>query len=171
MNLTAPGIATIFPNNVYTSYGKKAVAGNAVDGLSNIGDSGAHGAQNCAGLQKMWKWYQIEVQYLHVDLGHTQQIYAIRLHLRDGENDFYQRYKDQAGMVIKLSNSSDISISGSSCGSPYNPAVGGQSPVFVCDIKFASRYVWMIVRNSKRPLFICEVEIYAGIIIFLSTIY
>ena len=152
MDLTEPGVATFIPANgdVYKFKGKKALARNAVDGRSSIGESGINGGQNCAGLQKPSR-----LQCFRVDLGHAQHIYSIRLRLRDGI------YAEQEGMIVKTSNNSDFSTSWHSCGEPYDPKTNNsQSPVFVCDS--TARYVWMVLRSSKRPLFICEVEVYAG---------
>ena len=92
MDLTAPGVATIYPDDVYENRGKKALAGNAVDGLSSIGDSGAPGGQNCAGLKYTGRRRQLP--YLRVDFGNSQHIYSIRLHLRNGKDDRFQMYKD-----------------------------------------------------------------------------
>ena len=158
MDLTGSGVATIFPDEVYENRGKKAVAANAVDGLSSIGDSGDTGGQNCAGLRRHERIEQL--QYLRIDLGHSQQIYSIRLYLRDGNDDRYKIYEDQNGMVVSISKSSELSLSTYNCGLPYNSTNDGQSPVFVCDS--SARYIWMVVRNHSKPLFICEVEVYAG---------
>ena len=159
MDLTAPGVATIYPSEVYQVKGilKKALAKNAVDGLSSIGDSGANGAQNCAGLAR--KWLPRELQYLRIDLGHSQQIYSVRLHLRDG-GDKHERYMDQKGMIVSTSNHSQLYRSNRNCGLPYNPTANVQSPVFLC--QSSSRFVWMVLTNKGKAIFICEVEIYAG---------
>ena len=155
MDFSAPGVATIYPDDVYENEGKMAVAGNALDGLSSIGNSNASGGQNCAGLNLL-RGKPRQVQYLHVDLGHSQQIYAIRLHLRDNK-----RYMFQKGMVVSVSNSSYISLLfNRDCGSAYNPITDGQSPVFVCNSY--ALHVWMMLLHHKMPLFICEVEVYAG---------
>ena len=150
MDLTAPGVATIFPNEVYENNNTKALAGHAVDGQSNIGESGGSDDQNCAGLVS--NSAERPLQYLRVDLGHRQHIYSIRAHLRDGEDN--PRYKDQGGMVVSISDSS----SHHSCGSPYRG--NGQSPKFVCDS--SGLHIWMVVKDHAKPLFICEVEVYTG---------
>ena len=169
MDLTAPGVATIFPDDVYEKEGKTALAANAVDGLSSIGDSGSDGVQNCAGLKRrgyrylgIYRVQRRQLQYLRVDLGHSQLIHSIRLHLRDGKdkNFKYERYRDQNGMIVSISNSSRVSQSDSRCGLPYNGATHIQSPVFDCGL--SARYVWMVLRNSYKPLLVCEVEVYAG---------
>ena len=169
MDLTAPGVATIFPDEVYESGGETALAANAVDGLSSIGDSGGNGAQNCAGLKRKGYWYRgafrvqrRQLQYLRVDLGHSQQIHSIRLHLRDGKDKkfIYPRYRDQDGMIVSISNSSRVSQSDRQCGLPYSATTDIQSPVFDCGL--SARYVWMVLKNSYKSLFVCEVEIYAG---------
>jgi hypothetical protein len=155
MDLTGPGLATIHPDDVHENKGKKAAAKNALDGLSSIGNSDTSGGQNCAGL-KLLRGNPRPVQYLHVNLGHMQQIYAIRLHLRDNK-----RYMFQEGMIVSVSNSSHVSLLfHKTCGSKYNPRKGGQSPVFICNSDAV--HVWMILLHSTMPLFICEVEVYAG---------
>ena len=159
MNLTAPGVATIFSDDVYEYKGRKALAKNAVDGMSSIGESDARGGQNCAGLNVL-KIHprNRKLQYLKVDLGHSQYIYCIRLHLRDGKDK--ERYSAQKGMVVSISNRSHLSSLNHTCGLPYNPKTDGQSPVFVCES--SGRYIWMTVKNHTKPLFICEVEVYVG---------
>ena len=153
MDLSAPGVATIFPNEVYENNNRKALAGNAVDGLSNIGESGGSGGQNCAGL---YNGARRPLQYLRVDLGHRQHIYSIRLHLRDGSDR--PRYKDQGGMVVSISDSAHLSPSNHNCDPPYRGRE--QSPKFVCNS--FGQHVWMVVKEHAKPLFVCEVEVYAG---------
>lgn len=46
MNLTGPGVAYLSPDDVFKWKDKKALAENAVDGNSNIGESGGNGPHN-----------------------------------------------------------------------------------------------------------------------------
>ena len=146
--------ATLIPNEAYENNGVKALAQNSVDGLSRIGESGANGGQKCAGL-KLQNVSRL-LECLRIDLGHRQQVYAIRLHLRDGRDIF----EKQKGMIVSINDDYLTPSFSDNCGS-YDPA-DGQSPEFYCK-NSSARYVWMsTTKYPKWPLFICEVEVYAG---------
>ena len=142
MDLTAVGVATSLPDNVYVNFEKKVLHGYSRD-------YGAAGVQNCVGLT------YIPRQYLRVDLGHRQQIYSIRLDLREGTNNRHISIDDQK-MAVLIGDSSQLS-------SPYPSHVcslhSPQSSVFVCES--IARYVWIIAKWN-RNFSICEVEVSAG---------
>lgn len=143
-------MASLYPDYVFTWNGAKPSADKAVDGITNIGNSGGNGAQNCAVIRRGRK----RQHFLRIALGHSQLIKYIRLHLRDGRG----RYDDQNGLIVSIGDSPDVDAGRQKCGSTYN-ARQDQSPNFQCNS--AGQYVWMVL-TSHHPLQICEAEVYAG---------
>ena len=143
MDLTALGVATVFPDDVYVNFGMKALPGYA-------GNYGATGDQNCADVT------YIPRRYLRIDLGHRQQIYSIRLHMTEGAPDPKYRHLNEEYFAVLIGESTQLSSTFPSlvC-SRYSP----QSSVFVCES--SAQYIWMVAKGFQN-FSICEVEVYAG---------
>ena len=150
--------AKLYPDTHFES-GGYCEAANAIDGRTNIGESGAVTVLNCASTMSTRQWRNL--QYLQIDLQRPYSIAAIRLHLRDGE----QRRRWQNGLVVIVSNStigrSQTNV-GTQCGVAYNPSELGQSPLFPC---WASgRYVYAALRHrALYPVQVCEMQIFKGL--------
>ena len=150
--------AKSYPDTHFES-GGYCEAANAIDGRTNIGESGAVTVLNCASTKSARQWRKL--QYLQIDLQRPYSIAAIRLHLRDGEH----RRRWQNGLVVIVSNStigSSQTNVGTQCGVAYNPSELGQSPLFPC---WASgRYVYAALRHrAAYPVQVCEMQIFKGL--------
>ena len=151
--------ASLYPA-VHFEQGGYCEAANAIDGRTNIGQSGSNTVLNCASTKDSWprhsrKW----LQYLQIDLQRQYSVAAVTLHLRDGED----RQKWQNGLIVTVSNSTiDINqaSAGSKCGSAYDAERFGQSPVFTCSN--TGRYIYATLRDSPYPLQVCEMQIFKG---------
>ena len=155
--------ATLYPDTYWVNNAPCSAA-KAIDGRTNIGESGAVDVLNCAATnttyKKTGKWNTLPLRYLKIDFQRPHSITAIRLHLRDGEF----RRKWQNGLVVSVSNTviqtSRTSV-GTQCGSPYGRTQFEQSPLFLC--RTSGRYIYAVLRNSKYPLQVCEVQIFKGL--------
>jgi hypothetical protein len=127
----------------------------AIDGRSNIGQSAKSGSHECAGMSL--KPIPRPLECLRVDLEEEHQVYAIRLHLRDGK----ENYEKQRNMLIDANNEFDGSTLHGNCGY-YNPSKG-QSPTFYCSRDSSSRYVWISKRYPIPPISVCEIEVYSDV--------
>jgi hypothetical protein len=126
-------------------------ASNALDGHSNIGESGPDGVFNCASTSHP---LSNQLQYLQIDLHLQYAIAAVRLHLRDGE----VRRKRQRGLVVMVSNNTIGKGGGKECGVYVSKKE--QSPLFSCWT--TARYVYAVLRSEKYPLQVCEMQIFKG---------
>ena len=143
--------------DTFSSNNQYAEAANAIDGRTNIGESGAITVLNCASTKHTKKWRQL--QYLQIDLQRPYSIAAVRLHLRDGASRQYW----QNGLVVSVSNSTIDTTRANvetQCGRTYSFR-SGQSPLFSCWT--SGRYVYAVLRNSVSPLQVCEMEIFKGL--------
>lgn len=137
---------------------------NAIDGLTQIGHSGAAGWINCTSTPINWRIESPKT--LTVDLGQQYYITYIRLHLRDNSPQ-YNRQRWQNGLTVILTNRSETQPV--QCGQPYSSNVHGQPPTFAC-----SNTAWKILvtlRNSWRPLQICEIEAFGGLKVVRLSVY
>ena len=95
------------------------------------------------------------VYFSLIDLGHSQQIYSVKLHLRVGRD-----IVTEGDMIVSISNNSQIYPQ-------WKHHLNGrcdllskyvdQSPMFVCDS--SARYVRV---NHNKPISTSEIEVYAG---------
>ena len=153
--------ARLYPD-VLLQNGRYAYPANAIDGRTNIGESGRDTVLNCASTRDPWR--KRPLQYLQIDLKRSYSIAAVRLHLRDGVD----RRKWQNGLVVSVSNTfimTSLNV-GTICGKSYNATTFGQSPFFHCST--SGRYVNAVLLSKDAPLQVCEMEIFKG---WLSVAY
>ena len=149
--------AKLYPD-VRIKAGELCKAENAIDGRTNIGESGKHTVLNCASTNDLWpNRRQRSLQYLQIDLQRPYSIAAVRLHLRDEEH----RQEWQNGLFVKVSNSTLQRAAGTRCGVAYDATRFGQSPLFTCWT--SGRYVYAILKNTLYPLQVCEMQIFKGL--------
>ena len=157
------GTATLYPDT-FSENGAFASAANAIDGRTNIGESGQVTVENCASTRtkgkRSFQRLLTKLQYLQIDFQRPHSITAVRLHLRDGE----WRRMCQEGLVVIVSNiaiqASETSVA-TQCGSPYGKTNFEQSPLFLCGT--SGRYIYAVLRNSRFPLQVCEMQIFKGL--------
>ena len=145
--------AKLYPDT-FSKEKRHSIAANAIDGRTNIGESGRVTVLNCASTKQPGQVRPL--QYLQIDLQRPYSIAAVRLHLRDGK----QRQRWQNGLIVTVSNSTIEANDGIQCGVAYHVARHGQSPLFRCWI--SARYVYAILRNKSSPLQVCEMQIFRG---------
>ena len=153
IDMTAvPATASLYPDKAVSSK-----ASGAIDGNTQIGQSGATGWRKCASTKPNGKFAKL--RYLKIDLGKLYYISAIRLHLRDDHITF-SRQSWQNGLTVELINSSSA-VNGAQCGDTYNAARHGQSPSFSC--YNTATGILITLRQKHGPLQICEVEAFGGL--------
>ena len=155
---TVASWATLHPDTDPTGAG----AANAIDGQTNIGESGADNVSKCASTKAFWK--QRPLQYLQINLQRPYSIAAIRLHLRDG----LSKQKWQNDLIVRVSNSTidKSSIVGTQCGDAYDAGRLEQSPLFRCSTPGGyvyGQYVYAILKNKAFPLQVCEMQVFKGL--------
>ena len=143
--------ATLSPNT-FICGNRRAEASNAIDGDSREGSSGA-------GYKYFMKCAITAVgplKYLKIRMTREENISYVKLHLRDG----LARQEQQNGLTVSVSNSFNIYSATRCSDKAYNASSHGQSPVFVCMNQ--ARYIWVVLRNSRERLQVCEVRAYTG---------
>ena len=145
--------ATLSPNAlIYRN--ERAEASNAIDGDNREGSSGRSfdGLMKCA----VTATGRDTLKYLKIEMTRQEDISYVKLYLRDGLNSRRQ----QNGLTVSVSNSSNIDSATRCSDKVYDASTHGQSPVFVCMNQ--ARYIWVVLRNSRWHLQVCEVRAYTG---------
>ena len=94
------------------------------------------------------------LKYLKIRMTREKNISYVKLHLIDG----LAGQEQQNGLTVSVSNSSNIYSATRCSDKAYNASSHGQSPVFVCMNQ--SRYIWVVLRNSRERLQVYEVGAY-----------
>ena len=134
------------------------IAHGAIDEDTRIGQSGRSGWEKCASTDVYDR--RLLSRYMMIDLRQQRYITAVRLHLRDND-DNVDRRSWQNGLAVELTNLSSHVVEGMQCGEAFNATKHGQSPIFHCFNK--AQYILIALRQTKQPLQICEVEAYQGL--------
>ncbi|XP_062498853.1 CUB and sushi domain-containing protein 3-like isoform X3 [Corticium candelabrum] len=141
-----------------TNSSRQSSASVAIDGDNRKGRAGGSQEEflKCASTSMKQKSLSNPVKHLLVRMERAEYISYVRLHLRDG----LRRQHLQNGLTVSVGNSPDIQHA-SSCGNEaYNAVRHGQSPFFIC--MNSAQYIWIVLRNSRWPLQVCEVRAYSG---------
>ena len=129
--------ATLSPNK-FIHGNEQDEASNAFDGDNREGSSGS--------LPRDYIKCAITVfgplMYFKRKMTQEEKISYLRLHLRD----VLKRQRQQNGLTVSVSNSSNIDSATRCSDKVYDALTHGQSPVFVCMNQ--ARYIWVAVRNS-----------------------
>ena len=155
--------ATLYLNafsspNPQTHVVEWARASNAIDGHNREGSSGGSFEEfmKCAIAAPQSQFVKNPMQYLKIEMTRKEDISYVKFHLRDG----LRRQWQHNGLTVSVSNSSNVDSATRCSDKVYDASTHGQSPVFVCMNQ--SRYIWVVLRNNRIHLQICEVRAYTG---------